>query len=105
MCPVQTVTYVSGRAQPSLFRKGSRSAKPPDCAGCVRILEPVTAEVVRICGSGAQREMIEDMLLPALMRSGEAVQARALLDAEVVRQPRFITAVICGVASYTLMKL
>jgi hypothetical protein len=46
-----------------------------DYVGCVRILEPVAAEVVRIGGSGAQREMIEDMLLLALMRSGEAMKA------------------------------
>jgi hypothetical protein len=58
-----------------------------DHAGCARILEPVTAEVVRIGGSGAQREMIEDMLLLALMRSGEAVKARKLLDRRLHRRP------------------
>jgi hypothetical protein len=58
-----------------------------DYAGCARILEPVAAEVVRIGGSGAQREMIEDMLLLALTRSGEAVKARALLDRRLHRRP------------------
>ena len=58
-----------------------------DYAGCARILEPVAREVVRIGGSGAQREMIEDMLLIALMRSGEAVKARALLDRRLHRRP------------------
>ena len=58
-----------------------------DYAGCARILEPVAAEVVRIGGSGAQREMVEDMLLLALMRSGEAVKARELLDRRLHRRP------------------
>ena len=58
-----------------------------DHAGCVRILAPVAAEVVRIGGSGAQREMIEDMLLLALMRSGETARARELLDRRLHRRP------------------
>jgi hypothetical protein len=58
-----------------------------DHAACARILEPVAAEVVRIGGSGAQREMIEDMLLLALMRGGEAAKARALLDRRLHRRP------------------
>lgn len=58
-----------------------------DYAGCVRILEPVTDEVVRIGGSGTQREVVEDTLLVALMRSGEAAKARALLDRRLHRRP------------------
>lgn len=54
---------------------------------CVRFLEPVAAEVVRIGGSGARREMMEDMLFVALMRSGEAVKARELLDCRLHRRP------------------
>jgi hypothetical protein len=58
-----------------------------DYSDCARILEPVAAEVVRIGGSGAQREMVEDMLLLALLRSGEAVKARELLDRRLHRRP------------------
>jgi hypothetical protein len=58
-----------------------------DYAGCAHILEPVANEVVRIGGSGAQREIIEDMLLLALMRSGEAAKARTLLDRRLHRRP------------------
>jgi hypothetical protein len=54
---------------------------------CVKILEPASAEVVRIGGSHAQREMIEDTLLIALMKSGEAVKARHLLDGRLHRRP------------------
>lgn len=54
---------------------------------CIAILEPFAAEVVRIGGSGAQREVIEDTLLIALMRAGQAVKARALLDRRLHRRP------------------
>jgi hypothetical protein len=51
------------------------------------ILEPVAHDVVRIGGSGAQREIVQDTLLVALMRSGEAMKARDLLDRRLHRRP------------------
>ncbi|MGF6735892.1 tetratricopeptide (TPR) repeat protein [Paraburkholderia youngii] len=51
------------------------------------ILAPVAREVVRIGGSGAQREIVEDMLLLALMRSGEAAKAHAILNERLQRRP------------------
>ncbi len=56
-----------------------------DYAGCATRLAPMAADIARIGGSGAQRALIHDMLLQALMRSGEAGKARALLDARVRR--------------------
>lgn len=56
-------------------------------AACAQILEPMAGEVARIGGSGAQREIIQDTLLVALMRSGEAEKARALLDERLLRRP------------------
>lgn len=56
-------------------------------AACVRELEPVLNEVVRIGGSHAQRELIEDTFLVALMRSGELPRARKLLDTRLHRRP------------------
>jgi hypothetical protein len=58
-----------------------------DYAACVRTLEPVAADVVRIGGSGAQREVIEDTLLVALMRAGQTEKALALLDRRLHRRP------------------
>ncbi|RTE89994.1 tetratricopeptide repeat protein [Bradyrhizobium sp. LVM 105] len=58
-----------------------------DYASCVQMLAPVLAEVVRIGGSHAQRELIEDTYIVALMRSGELPRARALLDARLHRRP------------------
>ena len=54
---------------------------------CAQILEPMAGEVARIGGSGAQREIIQDTLLVALMRSGETAKARALLDERLHRRP------------------
>ncbi|KJC47842.1 tetratricopeptide repeat protein [Bradyrhizobium sp. LTSP857] len=58
-----------------------------DYAACVRELAPVLTDVVRIGGSHAQRELIEDTFLVALMRGGELPRARALLDARLHRRP------------------
>jgi hypothetical protein len=58
-----------------------------DYTSCVRTLGPVLGEVVRIGGSHAQRELIEDTYIVALMRSGELPRARALLDARLHRRP------------------
>ena len=76
----------AGPVVPAVCRAALAFAEE-DHAGCVRILAPVAAEVVRIGGSGAQREMIEDMLLLALMRSGETARARELLDRRLHRRP------------------
>jgi len=58
-----------------------------DYAGSVAALEPVLADVVRIGGSHAQREIVEDTLIVALIRSGEMARARALLDRRLHRRP------------------
>ena len=42
-----------------------------DYAACVRILAPAAAEAVRVGGSHAKREVIEDTLLIAMMKSGQ----------------------------------
>jgi hypothetical protein len=53
----------------------------------VRTLAPVLADVVRIGGSHAQRELIEDTFIVALMRGGELPRARSMLDARLHRRP------------------
>jgi tetratricopeptide (TPR) repeat protein len=76
----------AGVVVPAIGRAALAFAKG-NLAECVRLLEPLAAEVVRIGGSGAQREVIEDTLLVALMRSGETEKARALLDRRLHRRP------------------
>jgi tetratricopeptide (TPR) repeat protein len=56
-------------------------------SACVRELEPVLADVVRIGGSHAQREIIEDTFIVALIRSGELQGAREMLDRRLHRRP------------------
>jgi hypothetical protein len=58
-----------------------------DYAACARHLEPALDEVVRIGGSHAQREIIEDTFIVALMKSGELTRARAMLDHRLHRRP------------------
>jgi hypothetical protein len=86
MALVEAGALPAGPVVPAICRAALAFAND-DYAGCARILEPVAAEVVRIGGSGAQREMMEDMLLLALMRSGESVKAGELLDRRLHRRP------------------
>jgi Tfp pilus assembly protein PilF len=58
-----------------------------DYAACVTALEGVLHEVVRIGGSHAQREIVEDTFIVALIRSGEMARARDLLDTRLHRRP------------------
>ncbi|MBM7117423.1 tetratricopeptide repeat protein [Archangium primigenium] len=83
---VEAGTLAAGPVVPAICRATLAFAEE-EYAGCVRLLEPVAAEVVRIGGSGAQREVLEDTLLVALMRSGEVAKARALLDRRLHRRP------------------
>jgi hypothetical protein len=75
-----------GFAVPAICR-GAQAFADADYAGCVRFLEPVADEMVRIGGSHAQREVIEDTLLIALMKSDQPSKARELLDRRLHRRP------------------
>jgi len=44
-----------------------------------RILVPLLAEVVRLGGSGAQRDMLSDTAVAACLRSGREAEGRAIL--------------------------
>jgi hypothetical protein len=76
----------AGPVVPEICR-AARAFAEQDYSRCAKILEPVASDVVRIGGSHAQREMIEDTLLIALMKSGEAQKARDLLDRRLHRRP------------------
>lgn len=83
---VEEGTMAAGPVVPAICRAALAFAEG-DYAGCATILEPMAGDVARIGGSGAQREIIEDTLLLALMRSGEAAKAQALLDERLHRRP------------------
>ena len=86
MAMIEAGTLAAGPVVPAICRAALAFAHE-DYASCVRILEPVAADVVRVGGSGAQRELIDDMLLRALMRSGQSAKAGALLDRRLHRRP------------------
>ena len=83
---VEAGTLAAGPVVPAICRAVLAFAEG-DHAGCARILEPVADEVARIGGSRAQREIVEDTLLQALMRSGQTARARELLDRRLHRRP------------------
>ncbi|GAB3630222.1 hypothetical protein PTE30175_04206 [Pandoraea terrae] len=83
---VEAGNLPAGPVVPAICRAALAFAEE-DYVGCVTLLEPVASEAVRIGGSGAQREVVEDTLLVALMRSGEAAKAQALLHRRLRRRP------------------
>ena len=76
----------AGAVVPAIFRALAAFADE-DYGTCVQTLAPVLSEVARIGGSHAQRELVEDTFIVALMRSGGLPRARALLDARLHRRP------------------
>ncbi len=78
--------FVAGPVVPRMFRALNAFARG-DHPGCVSELEPALADVVRIGGSHAQREIIEDTFIVAAIRSGDLPKARAMLDLRLHRRP------------------
>jgi hypothetical protein len=76
----------AGPVVPRIFRAMMAFAEERYDA-CVRQLEPVLDDVVRIGGSHAQREIVEDTFIVALMKSGDLARARAMLDRRLHRRP------------------
>jgi tetratricopeptide (TPR) repeat protein len=76
----------AGRVVPQICR-AVRAFADGDARGCVAHLEPVLDDVVRIGGSHAQREIIEDTFIVALIRAGELPRARAQLERRLHRRP------------------
>jgi len=58
-----------------------------DWAKAIALLEPALAETVRIGGSRAQRDLIENTLLAAYLNAGREADARKLLAAHTDRRP------------------
>ena len=54
---------------------------------CAEQLAPVQAEMARLGGSHAQRQVIEDTYILALIRSGALAKARQLIDSRLHRRP------------------
>jgi len=76
----------AGEIVPRMVR-ALRAFARGDYHGCVVELAPAIADLVRIGGSHAQRQVIEDTYILALIRSGELAEARTMLDARLHRRP------------------
>jgi Tfp pilus assembly protein PilF len=75
-----------GRAAIDLCR-GIRAFAEGDNEGAIRLLEPAIAELPRIGGSHAQRELWEDTLIVALLRNGQGDRAAKRISARLDRRP------------------
>jgi len=58
-----------------------------DCAAAADLIGPVLPEVVRIGGSGAQRELFDDIYIVACLRAGRDGAARERLTDRLARRP------------------
>ena len=75
-----------GEVAPALCA-GMAALSRGDDAEAAEILEPALADLPRIGGSHAQREVFEDSLILAYMRSGQSAKAARLLRARLGRRP------------------
>jgi uncharacterized NAD(P)/FAD-binding protein YdhS len=66
---------------------GLRAVAEARWSDAVPLLRSVLAPLVRVGGSAAQREIVEETLLHALMAAGRLDEARALIDARLDRRP------------------
>ncbi|TDH59219.1 hypothetical protein E2C06_28500 [Dankookia rubra] len=82
---VEAGTLTAGSVVPAVCRAALAFAEE-NFDKCARLLDSPADEAVRIGGSRAQREIVEAMLLVALMRSGQAAKARDLLDRRLHRR-------------------
>jgi hypothetical protein len=76
----------SGEVAPALCA-GAAALGRGDNVEAAQILEPALADLPRIGGSHAQREIFEDSLIVAYLCSGQPVKAAPLLRARLARRP------------------
>jgi len=81
----------SGEVVPRLAR-GLDAYGRGDWAAAVAALEPALAETVRIGGSRAQRDLLQNTLLAAYIKDGRAAEASRLAAATVDRRPTILVA-------------
>jgi hypothetical protein len=67
--------------------RGMRAFAGGDNDAAIRLLEPAMAELVRIGGSHAQRELWEDTLIVAYLRGGHREKAAGLIAGRLERRP------------------
>lgn len=79
-------TLPTGAVAPTLCR-AMHAFVQGQYGACVQMLERFGEDVVRIGGSGAQREVVEDTLVLSLMRLKKDNEAASLLSERLLRRP------------------
>ena len=72
---------------PAELLKAFSSYATKDWNSVITILEPITDDVIRIGGSRAQRDLIQNTYLSALVNDGRIAAARSFVDPQHDRQP------------------
>ena len=72
---------------PAELVKAFKSHAQKDWNSVITTLEPIADEVVRIGGSRAQRDLIQNTYLSALINDGRVETARSFLNKQHDRQP------------------
>jgi hypothetical protein len=67
---------------PAKLAKAFSSHARGDWSSVISILEPISNDVVRIGGSRAQRDLIQNTLLSAFIKDGRPDAARSFLNAQ-----------------------
>jgi hypothetical protein len=67
--------------------RGFEAFANADWSNAIDSIAPILASLVRIGGSRAQRDLIENTLIAAYLRGGRPAEARALLAARTDRRP------------------
>jgi tetratricopeptide (TPR) repeat protein len=80
-----------GEVVPTLCRALGAYAQGADDEA-IRLLDQAMADLPRVAGSHTQREVFEDTLIAACLRSGQGERARALLSRRLERRPRRLDA-------------
>src|SRR5215467_9034097 len=75
-----------GEVAPALVA-GAAALGRGDNAEAARVLEAALVDLPRIGGSHAQREVFEDSLIVAYLRSGQPIKAASLLSSRLDRRP------------------
>ncbi|MCZ7658915.1 MAG: tetratricopeptide repeat protein [Xanthobacteraceae bacterium] len=83
--------HAEGRLAPGAVMlalcRGVRAFATGDDAEAIRLIGPALAEVARVGGSHAQRELFEDTFIVACLRAGRGEAARALVEGRLHRRP------------------
>jgi hypothetical protein len=87
LAAMQTDGQLAAGAVVVHLSRGLEAFAGGDYTAAITLLEPALADAVRIGGSHAQRELLEDTLIVAWLRAGHFQSAQVLIDRRLHRRP------------------